>query len=159
MSFTSTYGRHRVRRAVVASVIAAAAIGLTATVSDAAPAPDHASAAGAHRVTTVSPEGADATGVSGTWRGTLKYLAPGKVTVAPKSGMEQGFHVGPHTKVLGAAAICGGPDGNVTIDSKGDGTTPCTLKQLMKAAKTDAVKVRATVKNGVATTIAEHYHP
>ncbi|MFE7118049.1 hypothetical protein ACFU99_21795 [Streptomyces sp. NPDC057654] len=159
MSFTSSYGRHQVRRAVVASVLAAAAIGLTATVSDAAPAQGSSSTAAAetHHVSTADT---GAKGVSGTWRGTLKYLAPGKVTVAPKSGgMEQAFYVGPHTKVLGAAAICGGADGTVTIDSKGYGTKPCTLKQLTKAAKTNAVEVRAIVKNGVATTIAEHYHP
>ncbi|MEV0280402.1 hypothetical protein AB0I22_28985 [Streptomyces sp. NPDC050610] len=155
MSFTSAYGRHQVRRAVVASVIAAAAIGLTATVSDAAPAHGTAATAGAHHVS----ESVSAKGVSGTWKGTLKYLAPGKVTVAPKSGMEQAFYVGPHTKVLGAAAICGDPDGNVTMDKNGYGTTPCTLKQLMKAAKKEAFEVRATVKDGVATTIAEHYHP
>ncbi|MEV0260313.1 hypothetical protein AB0I49_03065 [Streptomyces sp. NPDC050617] len=157
MSFTSSYGRHQVRRAVVASVIAAAAIGLTATVSDAAPAHGSTATAEAHHASTAD---AGAKGVNGTWRGTLKYLAPGKVTVAPKSGgMEQAFYVGPHTKVLGAAAICGGADGTVTIDSKGYGTKPCTLKQLTKAAKTNAVEVRATVKNGAATTIAEHYHP
>ncbi len=155
MPFTNAYGRHQVRRAVVASVLAAAAIGLTATVSDAAPAQGRTAAAEAHHVSEVS-----AKGVNGTWRGTLTYLAPGKLTVIPKSGgMEQAFSVGPHTKVLGAAAICGGADGTVTIDGKGYGTKPCTLKQLTKAAKTEAVEVRATLKNGVATTIAEHYHP
>ncbi|WP_260640471.1 hypothetical protein [Streptomyces angustmyceticus] len=101
----------------------------------------------------------DTDDVSGTWNGVLKYLAPGKMTVAPDSGAEQGFDIGPDTKVLGAAALCGDPDGNVTMDDNGYGTTPCTESQLDEAARTNAVSIRVTVVDGVATEVAEHYHP
>ncbi|MCB5907646.1 hypothetical protein [Streptomyces pinistramenti] len=138
----------RAGRLATASLLAVAAVGLTAAVSNAATAP----------ATPAAHTSAVAHGVSGTWHGTLKYLAPGKMTVAPKSGAEQGFYVGPHTKVLGAAAICSS-DGSVTIDKQGYGTSKCTEAQLTKAAKTNSVRIRVTVKNGVATTVAEHYHP
>ncbi|MFG2532055.1 hypothetical protein [Streptomyces sp. NPDC048516] len=98
-------------------------------------------------------------GVSGTWNGVLKYLAPGKMTVAPASGAEQGFAIGPQTEALGAAAMCGAPDGNVTMDESGYGTSPCTESQLDEAARMNSLDVRVTVEDGVATKIAEHYHP
>lgn len=97
-------------------------------------------------------------GGNGTWTGVLKYLAPGKLTVTPASGTEQAFFVGSGTKTLGAATICAS-NGNVTMDSSGYGTSPCTEEQLEKAAKMDSVEVRVTVEGGVATRIAEHYHP
>ncbi|TXC98588.1 hypothetical protein [Streptomyces sp. ISID311] len=97
-------------------------------------------------------------GGNGTWTGVLKYLAPGKLTVTPASGTEQAFFVGSDTKTLGAATICAS-NGNVTMDSSGYGTSPCTEEQLEKAAKMDSVEVRVTVEGGVATRIAEHYHP
>ncbi|MEU8995418.1 hypothetical protein AB0952_03385 [Streptomyces caniferus] len=100
----------------------------------------------------------DGKGVSGTWNGVLKYLAPGKMTVAPDSGTEQAFAVGPQTKALGAAAMCTS-DGNVTMDDDGYGTSPCTEAQLVESAKTNALRVRVTVEDGIATEIAEHYHP
>ncbi|MFK0263891.1 hypothetical protein ACIQU1_21515 [Streptomyces angustmyceticus] len=101
----------------------------------------------------------DTDDVSGTWDGVLKYLTPGRMIVAPDSGAEQRFSIGPQTKALGAAAMCGAPDGNVTMDENGYGTSPCTESQLDDAARTNAVNVRVTVEDGVATTIAEHYHP
>ncbi|MFI9079754.1 hypothetical protein ACIGW8_25340 [Streptomyces sioyaensis] len=97
-------------------------------------------------------------GGNGTWTGVLKYLAPGKLTVTPASGTEQAFFVGSGTKTLGAATICAS-NGNVTVDSSGYGTSPCTEEQLEKAAKRDSVEVRVTVEGGVATRIAEHYRP
>ncbi|WP_433854455.1 hypothetical protein [Streptomyces kronopolitis] len=97
-------------------------------------------------------------GVNGTWTGVLAYLAPGKLTVTPDSGTEQAFYVGSGTTALGAATICASND-NVTIDSGGYGTSPCTTAQLEAAAKMGSVEVRATVEDGVATRIAEHYHP
>lgn len=101
----------------------------------------------------------DGNSVSGTWNGVLKYLAPGKMTVAPASGAEQGFSIGPETKALGAAAMCGGPDGDVTMDESGYGTSPCTESQLDEAARMNSLEVRVTVEDGIATTVAEHYHP
>ncbi|MFE3548131.1 hypothetical protein ACFXN2_05570 [Streptomyces kronopolitis] len=97
-------------------------------------------------------------GANGTWTGVLAYLAPGKLTVTPESGTEQAFFVGSGTKTLGAATICASSD-NVTMDSSGYGTSPCTTAQLETAAKMRSVKVRVTVEDGVATRIAEHYHP
>lgn len=98
-------------------------------------------------------------GVSGTWVGTLKWLTEDKLTVAPKSGMEQAFYVADSTKALGAAALCEAPDGRVHADGSGYGTTPCTLADLRKAAKQGTVEVRVTVAGGVATKVAERYHP
>ncbi|MFC9882329.1 hypothetical protein ACFVJW_22510 [Streptomyces libani] len=98
-------------------------------------------------------------GVSGTWVGTLKWLTDYKLTVAPKSGMEQAFHLLDSTKVLGAAALCGDPDGRVQLDGSGYGTRPCTLTDLRKAAKLGNVTVQVTVDHGAATKIAELYHP
>ncbi|KOT92657.1 hypothetical protein ADK86_20060 [Streptomyces sp. NRRL F-5755] len=94
-----------------------------------------------------------------TLNGTLKYLAPGKYTVAPESGMEQAFFVATDTKILGATTICGGPDGRVTIDKGSYGTTACTTDDLEKAAKMNTVKVRVTVRKGIATQVVERYHP
>lgn len=73
--------------------------------------------------------------------------------------MEQAFHVLDSTKVLGAAALCGAPDGRVQMDGSGYGTLPCTLADLRKAAKLGNVTVRVTVDHGAATKIAELYHP
>ncbi|WP_185842383.1 hypothetical protein [Streptomyces sp. WAC 06725] len=98
-------------------------------------------------------------GANVTLNGTLKYLAPGKYTVAPESGMEQAFFVATDTRILGATTICGGPDGRVTIDKSSHGTTTCTTDDLEKAAKMNTVKVRVTVKKGIATQVVERYHP
>ncbi|TJZ59179.1 hypothetical protein FCH28_03520 [Streptomyces piniterrae] len=96
-------------------------------------------------------------GVSGTFNGTLNYLAPGKLTVRPKSGTEQAFFVSTQTKTLGAAGICSSK-GNVTADGSGYGTSPCTEAQLEKAAKMNSIEVRVTLQSGVATKIVERYH-
>jgi len=94
--------------------------------------------------------------------GTLQYLAPGKFLVHPDDGStDQGFYVSDATRILGAAAICGGPDGNVTIGGDGYGTTKCTEDQLETAAKTGSVKVRVTMnrKTGDVASVEEKYHP
>lgn len=93
--------------------------------------------------------------------GTLQYLAPGKFIVHPDDGStDQGFYVSDATQILGAAAICGGPDGRVTIGGDDYGTTKCTEDQLETAAKTNSVKVRVTMdKSGSVETVEERYHP
>ncbi|MEY9895093.1 hypothetical protein ABIA31_008782 [Catenulispora sp. MAP5-51] len=94
--------------------------------------------------------------------GTLQYLAPGKFIVHPDDGSaDQAFYVADDTKILGAAAICGGPDGSVTIGGDGYGSTKCTEAQLETASKTDAVKIRVTMdrKTGNVQTVEEKYHP
>ncbi|MFF2923128.1 hypothetical protein ACFVTP_12115 [Streptomyces celluloflavus] len=149
---TALFHRRQARRVVAASVVAVAALGLTATAGNAAPVTGHTPAAAtAHQAPAVQK------GVSGTWLGTLEYLTQEKLIVAPKSGLAQAFYVGPQTKVLGAAGICAA-NGNVTVDDQGYGTSPCTHAQLEKAAKMNAIEVRVTVKDGIATAIVEHYH-
>ncbi|GAA1090833.1 MULTISPECIES: hypothetical protein [Streptomyces violaceusniger group] len=96
--------------------------------------------------------------------GTLKYLAPGKMTIKPEGGgMEQAFLVSNATKILGAAAICSEDDGaeGASIGDDGYGTSKCTVEQLEKAAKTNSVTVRVTMnpKSGGAETVEEKYHP
>ncbi|WP_414505355.1 hypothetical protein [Streptomyces sp. NEAU-L66] len=75
----------------------------------------------------------------------LKHLVPGKLTVAPASGTEQAFYAGSQTKPLGAAGTCAS-NGNVTADSNGYGTSPCTEAQVVKAAKMNPVEVRGTAR-------------
>ncbi|MEU9122873.1 hypothetical protein AB0C96_23925 [Streptomyces sp. NPDC048506] len=108
-----------------------------------------------------TPGGASAGrhGVDGTWVGTLKWLTEDKLTVAPKTGTEQAFYIADSTEVLGAAGICEAPDGRVHADGSGYGTTSCTLADLRKAARLGVIDVRVTVADGVATKVAEHYHP
>ncbi|MCQ8190652.1 hypothetical protein [Streptomyces rugosispiralis] len=94
--------------------------------------------------------------------GTLKYLAPGKLTVKPESGgMEQAFLISNATQILGAAAICSDDGGTVSIGDDGYGTSKCTVEQLEKAAKTNSVTVRVTMnaKSGAAESVEEKYHP
>ncbi|MBI0295948.1 hypothetical protein JBE04_16095 [Streptomyces sp. PRKS01-29] len=97
-----------------------------------------------------------------TYVGTLKYLAPGKLTVKPESGgMEQAFLISNATRILGAAAICSDDSGSVSLGEDGYGTSKCTVEQLEKAAKTSSVTVRVTMnpKSGAAETVEEKYHP
>ncbi|MEU5209554.1 hypothetical protein [Streptomyces sp. NPDC020742] len=98
-------------------------------------------------------------GATGTWTGTLKWLTEDKLTVVPKTGMEQAFYLTGSTKALSAATICEAPDGRVHMDSSGYGTTSCTLADLRKAARLGSVEVRVTLDDGAATKVAEHYHP
>lgn len=75
-------------------------------------------------------------GVNATVNGVLKLLAPGKLTVAPASGLlprvtDQGpRYPGPwsQTKALGTAAICTSNDKG-TVDGNGYSTTPSTEVQ------------------------------
>nr|WP_102935501.1 hypothetical protein [Streptomyces malaysiensis] len=94
--------------------------------------------------------------------GKLEYLAPGKLIVKPEDGgMDQAFLVANATRILGAAAICSADDGSVSLGEDGYGTSKCTVDQLEKAAKTNAVTVRVTMdsKSGGADTVEEKYHP
>lgn len=94
--------------------------------------------------------------------GTLQYLAPGKFIVHPDDGStDQGFYVADDTQILGAAAICGDPNGNVTIGGDGYGSTKCTEAELETAAKKNYVKVRVVMerKSGNVLTVEEKYHP
>ena len=94
--------------------------------------------------------------------GTLQYLAPGKFIVHPDDGgTDQAFYVSNATQILGAAAICGDPNGNVTIGADDYGTTKCTADQLETASKSNSVKVRVIMdrKTFDVLSVAERYHP
>lgn len=113
-------------------------------------------------VTATDGSGTADAGDQSTIVGTLKYLAPGKLTVTPRNGgTERAFLVSNATEILGAAAICSDTDGRVTIGSDGYGTSTCTVDQLETAAKTSSVSVRVTLdtRSGGAETVAEKYHP
>lgn len=90
-------------------------------------------------------------GVSGTWYGIVRYVAPGKYLVdgpAAKGsgGEQQAFFLAEDTVILGGGQICG------TAGSKVD--APCEEADLEKAAK-KGVEAEVVVKNGMATQITD----
>ncbi|MFI9567650.1 hypothetical protein [Streptomyces rishiriensis] len=90
-------------------------------------------------------------GVSGTWYGIVRYVAPGKYLVdgpATKGsgGEQQAFFLAEDTVILGGGQICG------TAGSKVD--APCEEADLEKAAK-KGVEAEVVVKNGTATQITD----
>ncbi|MFI1505168.1 hypothetical protein [Streptomyces sp. NPDC020597] len=90
-------------------------------------------------------------GVSGTWYGIVRYMAPGKYLVdgpAAKGsgGEQQAFFLAEDTVILGGGQICG------TAGSKVD--APCEEADLEKAAK-KGVEAEVVVKNGIATQITD----
>ncbi|AVV41547.1 hypothetical protein PYK79_49555 [Streptomyces sp. ID05-04B] len=90
-------------------------------------------------------------GVSGTWYGIVRYVAPGKYLVdgpAAKGsgGEQQAFFLAEDTVILGGGQICG------TAGSKVD--APCEEADLEKAAK-KGVEAEVVVKNGTATQITD----
>ncbi|MCX5000733.1 hypothetical protein [Streptomyces longwoodensis] len=90
-------------------------------------------------------------GVSGTWYGIVRYVAPGKYLVdgpATKGsgGEQQAFFLAEDTVILGGGQICG------TAGSKVD--APCEEADLEKAAK-KGVEAEVVVTNGVATQITD----
>ncbi|MGH4035226.1 hypothetical protein ACQB60_40640 [Actinomycetota bacterium Odt1-20B] len=93
----------------------------------------------------------------GTYTGTLTYLADHKMMVG-----NQAFWVQNSTNILGAAAICGSPDGRVSVDDTGAANRKCTYDDLVKAAKMGTVKVKVKVlkdSDHIAVSVAEIYHP
>ncbi|ATL31476.1 hypothetical protein [Streptomyces formicae] len=100
-------------------------------------------------------EGVNTGGGEGTYTGTLTYLADHKMMVG-----DQAFLVENSTAILGAAAICGSPDGSVSADGTGAGTVKCTYDDLVKAARAGTVKVKVLKdSDGIAVKVAEIYHP
>ncbi|WP_328480998.1 hypothetical protein OHS71_21460 [Streptomyces sp. NBC_00377] len=90
-------------------------------------------------------------GVSGTWYGIVRYVAPGKYLVdgpAAKGsgGEQQAFFLAEDTVILGGGQICG------TAGSKVD--APCEEADLEKAAK-KGVEAEVAIKNGTATQITD----
>ncbi|WP_210592151.1 hypothetical protein [Streptomyces sp. GESEQ-35] len=87
-------------------------------------------------------------GVSGTWFGTVSYLAPGKYTVSDMKDTEQAFFTSTDTNIQGAGKICG--------DAEGQAATPCSEKQLEAAAK-KGVSATVKIENGTAVSIFEDH--
>jgi hypothetical protein len=87
-------------------------------------------------------------GVTGTWFGTVSYLAPGKYTVTDMKDTKQAFFTSTDTDIQGAGEICG--------DAEGQAATPCSEEELEAAAKKG---VSATVKleNGTAVSVVEDH--
>ncbi|MPY58189.1 hypothetical protein [Streptomyces spongiae] len=105
-------------------------------------------------VITERPAGEEGTGsgsgkgVSGTWLGQVKYLAPGKYTVSDLKDTQQAFFVAEDTVVNGAGTICG-TEGSAE-------TSRCTLDELEAAAK-KGLTAKVELTNGIATTITEDH--
>ncbi|MEV6163289.1 hypothetical protein AB0L71_15410 [Streptomyces sp. NPDC052052] len=88
-------------------------------------------------------------GLTGTWGGTVSYLAPGKYTVTDKSsGTERAFFTAEDTDIEGAGKICG--------DADGQAATPCSEKQLEAAAK-KGFGATVKLKDGIAVSIIEDH--
>jgi hypothetical protein len=87
-------------------------------------------------------------GVSGTWFGTVSYLAPGKYTVTDQKDTEQAFFTSADTDIQGAGVICG--------DAEGQAATPCSEQELEAAAK-KGVSATVKIENGTAVSIVEDH--
>ncbi|MET8164158.1 hypothetical protein ABZT34_07830 [Streptomyces sp. NPDC005329] len=80
--------------------------------------------------------------MSGTWLGTVSYLAPGKYTVSDMKDTQQQFWPAEDTKIIGAGTMCAAG-------------TQCTEAKLEAAAKGGKLAATVLVTDGVATTITE----
>ncbi|WP_406145394.1 hypothetical protein [Streptomyces sp. NBC_01012] len=105
---------------------------------------------GGSEVQTDSTAGSKSGGkkVTGTWFGTVSYLAPGKYTVSDLKDTEQQFFTSTDTDIQGAGTICG--------DAAGQAATPCSEDELEAAAK-DGVSATVELKDGVAVSVVEDH--
>ncbi|WP_460072607.1 hypothetical protein [Streptomyces sp. YKOK-I1] len=86
-------------------------------------------------------------GVSGTWLGTVSYLAPGKYTVSDVKDTQQQFWLAEDTEIWGVGGMCGDADGQAAEE--------CTEAQLEKAAKAGTLSATVKITDGIATSITE----
>ena len=86
-------------------------------------------------------------GVSGTWLGTVSYLAPGKYTVSDMRDSQQQFWLAEDTKIWGVGGMCGDADGQAAEE--------CTEAELEKAAKAGNLSATVKITDGTATSITE----
>ncbi|GAB7106854.1 hypothetical protein JCM4814A_51680 [Streptomyces phaeofaciens JCM 4814] len=86
-------------------------------------------------------------GVSGTWLGTVSYLAPGKYTVSDMRDSQQQFWLAEDTKIWGVGGMCGDADGQAAEE--------CTEAELEKAAKAGSLSATVKITDGIATSITE----
>lgn len=84
--------------------------------------------------------------VTGTWLGTVSYLAPGKYTVSDMKDTKQAFFTSENTDIQGAGDICG--------DENGQAATPCSEAELEAAAK-KGVSAKVELKDGIAVSIID----
>ncbi|MFC7304119.1 hypothetical protein ACFQVC_07825 [Streptomyces monticola] len=84
--------------------------------------------------------------VTGTWFGTVSYLAPGKYTVSDLKDTQQQFFTSTDTDIQGAGKICG--------DAAGQAASPCSEDELEAAAK-DGVSATVKLKDGIAVSVVE----
>lgn len=85
--------------------------------------------------------------MSGTWLGTVSYLAPGKYTVSDVRDTQQQFWVAEGTKIWGVGGMCG--------DADGQAAEQCTEAELEKAAKAGTLSATVKITDGIATSITE----
>ncbi|MFE6825298.1 hypothetical protein [Streptomyces sp. NPDC057690] len=90
-------------------------------------------------------------GVSGTWYGIVRYMAPGKYQVdgpaaQGSGGEQQAFYLAEDTVILGGGQICGAAGSKVDA--------PCEEADLEKAAK-KGVEAEVVIENGIATKITD----
>ncbi|WP_070196923.1 hypothetical protein [Streptomyces oceani] len=85
--------------------------------------------------------GADPEGTSGTWFGTVSYVASGKYSVSDMKGTKQVFMTSTDTKITGVGEICAAGE-------------TCSESDLEAAAK-EGVSAKVKLKDGSAVSIKE----
>ncbi|WP_411135033.1 hypothetical protein [Streptomyces sp. C10] len=165
MSLATTTLR-RGRRLAVASLVAVAALSLTACQNG----DDKASPAPSASSSQVAPDGGskagDSTSGGSASGGSASGGAPSGGSSAGGSsagssstgGQQAGGGSGAATGKGASRTGANGGQGSAT-GGPGYGTLPCTLADLRKAAKLGNVTVRVSVDHGAATQIVERYHP
>ncbi|MFE6888030.1 hypothetical protein [Streptomyces sp. NPDC057694] len=109
---------------------------------------DKASGGDDAQADTTAGSQSDSKKVTGTWFGTVSYLAPGKYTVSDLKDTKQQFFTATDTDIQGAGKICG--------DAAGQAATPCSEHELEAAAK-DGVSATVKLKNGIAVSVVEDH--
>lgn len=109
-------------------------------------APEEGEAAKAGPEQQAGSEAAERKPVTGTWLGTVSYLAPGKYTVSDMKDTKQAFFTSEDTSIQGTGDICG--------DESGQAATPCSEAELEAAAK-KGVSAKVELKDGIAVSIID----
>ncbi|WP_199854419.1 hypothetical protein [Streptomyces sp. CS149] len=105
-----------------------------------------ASGSGEEQADSTAGNKSDGKKVTGTWFGTVSYLAPGKYTVSDLKDTKQQFFTSADTDIQGAGKICG--------DEAGQAATPCSEGELEAAAR-EGVSATVKLKDGIAVSVIE----
>ncbi|MFD0026035.1 hypothetical protein [Streptomyces sp. NPDC058382] len=97
---------------------------------------------------TAQPDKASGGKVTGSWTGTVSFMASGKYMVTRKGGTGQAFFTSEDTDIEGAGKICG--------DAGGQAATPCSEDELEAASK-KGFGATVQLKDGVAVSIIEDH--